>query len=158
MTDAKTWLTPDAHRKLVDELEQLTTFGRREAEQRIADAREHGDIRENAEYDAAKDEQGLMEARIRQVKYILENCEIGEIEDSGRIEVGTVATVVDDDGDELDFFIAPSENKVRGMLLASPDSPLGTALLGAVPGDTVTYEAPGGTFTYTVRAVRLYED
>lgn len=158
MTHAKTWLTPDAHRKLVEELEQLTTVGRREAEQRIAAAREHGDIRENAEYDAAKDEQGLMEARIRQVRYILENCEIGEIQDSGRIEVGTVATVVDDDGDELEFFIAPSENKVRGMLLASPDSPLGTALLGSAPGDTVTYEAPGGTFTYTVRAVRLYED
>ncbi len=99
-----------------------------------------------------------MEARIRQVKHTIENSEIREVADSGRIEVGTVATVVDDDGDEMEFFVAPAENKVAGMLLASPDSPLGAALLGATPGDSVTYEAPGGTFTYRVTGVRVYED
>ena len=157
MTETK-WLTPAAHQKLADELEQLTTVGREEVTRRIAEARDHGDLRENAEYDAAKNEQGLMEARIRQIRHILENSEVHEVVDSGQVTVGTVATVVDGDGDEMDFFVAPSENKVAGMLLASPTSPLGSALLGAKPGDEVSYEAPGGTFTYRVTGVRVYED
>jgi len=157
MTDKKTWLTPVAHQKLLDELERLTTTGRQEIEQRIAEARDHGDLRENAEYDTAKNDQGLMEARIRQIKHTIENAEIREVADSGRVEVGMVATVVDQDGDEMEFFVAPAENKIAGMLLASPDSPLGGALLGASPGDSVTYQAPGGTFTYEVTAVRVYE-
>jgi transcription elongation factor GreA len=153
----KTFLTPSARTKLQDELTALTTEGRERISDRIAEARAHGDLRENAEYDAAKNEQGLMEARIRQLKHILENSEVRQVEDSGRITVGTVATVIDDDGDELEFFVAPSENKVAGMLLASPDSPLGAALIGATPGDVVTYEAPGGTFSYEVKGVRVYE-
>jgi transcription elongation factor GreA len=155
--DSKTWLTPVAHRKLVEEYEQLTTEGRRTMEERIAEARSHGDLRENAEYDTAKNDQGMMEARIRQIKHILENSEVSEVADSGAVEIGTVASVIDDDGDQLDFLVAHAENKVAGMLLASPDSPLGGALLGARPGDAVTYQAPGGTFTYKVTAVRAYE-
>ena len=152
-----TWLTPAAHDKLRDELEYLTTDGRRAIEQRIAEARDHGDLRENAEYDTAKNDQGLMEARIRQIKHILENSEVREAEDSGKVEVGTIATVVDEDGDELDYFIAAAENKMPGMILASPTSPVGSALLGAAPGDEVSYEAPGGTFKMTLKAVRVYE-
>ena len=156
MSNAK-WLTPAAHQKLLDELAHLTTDGREEVVKRIAEARDHGDLRENAEYDTAKNDQGLMEARIRQITHILENSEVHEIEDSGTVTVGTVATVVDDDGDEMEFFVAPAENKVAGMLLASPDSPLGGALIGAKPGDEVSYEAPGGTFTYRITGVRVYE-
>ncbi len=152
-----TWLTPAAHQKLVEELEHLTTEGRRAIEQRISEARDHGDLRENAEYDTAKNDQGLMEARIRQLKHIIENSEVREAEDSGRVEVGTVATVTDEDGDEMDYFIASAENKVPGMILASPTSPVGSALLGAAPGESVSYEAPGGTFTLTVKSVRVYE-
>jgi len=155
--DAKTWLTPAAEQKLRGEYEQLTTDGRRTMEKRISDARDHGDLRENAEYDTAKNDQGMMEARIRQIRYILENSEVREVEDSGAVAVGTIATVIDEDGDEMEFFVAPAENKIPGILLASPDSPLGGALLGATPGDTVSYEAPGGTFSYDVKAVRVYE-
>jgi transcription elongation factor GreA len=156
--DAKTWLTPAAHQKLVDEYANLTTEGRRVIEERIAEARSHGDLRENAEYDTAKNDQGFMEARIREIKHILDNGEVREVANSGTVEVGTIATVVDDDGDELDFFVAPAENKVgMGILLASPESPLGAALLGAHPGDVVTYKAPGGTFTYKVVSIRAYE-
>ena len=61
------------------------------------------------------------------------------------------------DGDEMEFFVAPAENKVAGLLLASPDSPLGSALLGAAEGESVSYEAPGGTFAYTVTGIRVYE-
>ena len=157
INDEKTWLTPHAHQKLAGELERLSTVGRREIEDRIAEARDHGDLRENAEYDTAKNDQGLMEARIRQIKHVLENAEITEVTDTGRIEIGTIAAVVDVDGNEMEFFIAPAENKVPGILLASPDSPLGGALIGAAPGDAVTYDAPGGTFTYKVTGVRVYE-
>jgi transcription elongation factor GreA len=158
MTDQSTWLTPAAHDKLRAELEELSTVGRVEISARIAEAREHGDLRENAEYDAAKNEQGLMEARIRKLTHLLDNAEVREVENSGLVEVGTVVTVIDDDEDEFEFFVAPAENKVAGMVLASPQSPLGDALLGAAPGDEVTYEAPGGTFTYRIAAVRVYED
>ena len=105
--DEKTWLTPHAHQKLAGELDRLSTVGRREIEDRIAEARDHGDLRENAEYDTAKNDQGLMEARIRQIKQVLENAEITEVTDTGRIEIGTIAAVVDDDGNEMEFFIAP---------------------------------------------------
>lgn len=157
MSDDKTWLTPSAHQKLVEEYEHLTTTGRVEITQKIAEARDHGDLRENAEYHAAKDEQGMQEARIRQLKHILDTAEIREAEDDGTVGIGTVATVVDADGDEMEIFVANQENRVRGLVLASPESPMGSALLGAKPGDSVTYEAPGGTFTVEVTGVRVYE-
>lgn len=158
MTDPdKTWLTPAAHKKLQEELEELTTEGRRIIQERIAEARSHGDLRENAEYDTAKNDQGLMEARIRKLTHILENAEVREASTDGAVAIGTIATVIDDDGDEMEFFVAPAENKVPGIILASPDSPLGAALLGRHPGEEVTYKAPGGTFTYKVTAVRVYE-
>lgn len=157
MTDQTIWLTPEAFDKLQTEFDYLTTEGRREASERIAIARAHGDLRENAEYDGAKNDQGLMEARIRQLKHLLDNAEVREVENSGRVEVGTIVTVIDEDEDEYEFFVAPSENKVPGILLASPQSPLGQALLGASPGDEVSYQAPGGTFTYRIAAVRVYD-
>ncbi len=155
MSDSEgTWLTPAALEKLQEELDYLTTTGREEVVARIAEARDHGDLKENSEYDTAKNDQGLMEARIRQLKHIIDNARIIEADDSGAVAIGSVAVVVDEDGDEMEFFVAPAENKLPGMLLASPDSPLGGALLGAKPGDDVTYEAPGGTFTYRIKDVR----
>ncbi|MDJ0791733.1 MAG: transcription elongation factor GreA [Acidimicrobiia bacterium] len=150
-----TWLTPAALEKLRDERDYLTTTGREEVVARIAEAREHGDLKENSEYDTAKNDQGLMEARIRQLNHLIDNAKIIDADDSAGVTIGTVATVVDDTGEEMEFFVAPAENKLPGMLLASPDSPLGAALMGAHPGDQVSYEAPGGTFTYTVKAVGL---
>ena len=158
MTEVEgTLLTPAALQKLEDELAHLTTTGRDEIIERIAEARSHGDLKENSEYDTAKNDQGLMEARIRQLKHIIDHAQELEIRDSSVVTIGSVATVIDDDGDEMEFFIAASENKIPGLLLASPDSPLGAALLGAGPGDDVDYEAPGGTFTYHVKAIRPYE-
>ncbi len=158
MADQTTFLTPAALKKLQDELEELTTDGRREIEERIAEARSHGDLRENADYDAAKNDQGLMEARIRKLEHLINTAEVREVADTGKVEIGTVVTVIDSDGDEMEYFVAPQENKVAGMLLASPTSPLGAALLGASEGDEVDYEAPAGTFTVKVVSVRPYED
>jgi transcription elongation factor GreA len=157
MSEEPTFLTPAAHQKVEEELEQLKTVGRREIEERIAEARSHGDLRENADYDAAKNDQGLMEARIRKLEYLLNTAEVREVTDTGRVEVGSVVTVVDSEGDELDYFVAPQENKVPGLLLASPTSPLGGALLGASIGDEVSYQAPAGTFFVTIKAVRPYD-
>ena len=152
-----TWLSPAAAQKLQEEYDRLTTVGRNEAADRIAEARSHGDIRENADYDAAKNEQGLMEARIRKLRHILDTAEIREVTDTDTVVVGCVVTARDEDGDEMEFFVAPQENKVRGLLLASPSSPLGAALMGASVGDKVGYEAPGGTFTYEIVGIRPYE-
>lgn len=157
MSEETTFLTPAAFKKMQEELEQLKTTGRNEIEDRIAEARSHGDLRENADYDAAKNEQGLMEARIRKIEHLLRTAEVREVEDSGLVEIGSVVTVVDDDGDEMEFFVAPQENKLPGVLLASPDSPLGGAMIGAAIGDTVEYDAPAGKLTVTIKSVRPYE-
>lgn len=157
MNDQPTFLTQAAHKKLENELEQLKTDGRREVEERIAEARSHGDLRENADYDAAKNDQGLMEARIRKIEHLINTAEVREVKDTGRVEVGCVVTVIDSDGYETEYFVAPQENKAAGLLLASPTSPLGAALLGASVGAEVAYEAPAGTFTVKVSAVRPYQ-
>lgn len=151
-----TFLTPEAHAKLQAELEELRTEGRAHIEARIQEAREHGDIRENADYDAAKNDQGLMEARIRQIENLLAHAVVSEVADTGEVVVGSLVSVLDTDGDETEYFVAPPENRQPGYLLASPSGPLGRALLGARPGDEVSYEAPGGTFTVTVRSIRPF--
>ena len=158
MTDEQTtFLTPAALEKLRAELEHLKTEGREEIEDRIAEARSHGDLRENADYDAAKNDQGLMEARIRKLEHLINTSEVREVQDTGKVEVGSVVVIIDSDGDEMEYFVAPQENKVAGLFLASPASPLGSALLGAAAGDEVSYEAPAGKLTVTVKSVRPYD-
>lgn len=156
MTDQTTWLTPEAFEKLTSELEQLTTDGRAEIEARIAEARSHGDLRENADYDAAKNDQGLMEARIRQIEGLLQTAEVRQATDDGTVQIGSLVTVVDSDGDEMQYLVATYENKVAGLLLASPDGPLGAALMGARIGDTVAYQAPAGEFTVEIKEIEVY--
>lgn len=158
MTDETTWLTPEAYEKLSQELEKLKTEGRTEIEARIAEARSHGDLRENADYDAAKNDQGMMEARIRQIETLLRRAEVRQAADDGTVQIGSVVTVVDDDGDEMKYFVATNENKVTGLLTATPDGPLGSALMGAKVGDVVSYQAPAGTFSVEVKAVEPYRE
>lgn len=158
MTDDTTWLTPEAFEKLTAELDELKTEGRAEIEGRIAEARSHGDLRENADYDAAKNDQGLMEARIRQIEALLNTAEVREATDDGTVQIGSVVTVIDDDGDEMDYFVATHENKVAGLLLASPDGPLGSALMGSKVGDKVSYQAPGGDFSVEIKGIEPYRE
>jgi len=155
--DQAVWLTPAAHRKLVDELEELTGIGRMTISERIAEARSHGDISENGDYDAAKNEQGLMEARIRKIQHILDTAEVREAEVSDEVTVGSVARVRRSDGGEMEVFVATQENKIPGYILASPSSPMGAALLGAKVGSKVSFDAPGGKFELTVLGVRPFE-
>lgn len=156
MSGNSTWLTPDAYQKAQAEYDHLTTDGRTRIAARLAEARSHGDLRENADYDAAKTEQGLMEARIRKLRHLLDNAVVEETPDDGTVREGAIVTLQDADGDSRDYFLASPENQAEGCRQVSPSGPLGQALLGAKEGDEVSYQAPGGTFTYRVTGVRPY--
>ena len=153
-------LTKDAHQRLLAELEDLRTRGRDEMAERLERAREHGDIRENAEYDAAKDAQGLMEARIREIERMLRDPDIVEgamaAEEAGAGILISVRPLEEDAEDDERFLLAASkEERHEGARTVSLSSPLGQALLGKRIGETVTYEAPGGTFTYEVTGLEV---
>ena len=132
MSTSPNWLTADAYQKLQQEYDSLTTEGRHWIIARLAEARAHGDIRENADYDAAKTEQGLMEARIRNLRHLLENSVVGVAEngaeDDDRVRIGSIVTLRDKYGDEDKYLVAIPENKIPGFLLASPSAPLGVGL------------------------------
>ena len=146
-------LTKDAHERLARELEELKSEGRTRMAERLQHARELGDISENAEYDAAKNEQGLMEARIRDLERMLKDPDIVEgPEDMDQAAPGLLVTlraVEEDDPEDETYLLAVSkEERADGVRTVSVDSPLGQAIAGKRVGERVSYEAPGGTFTY----------
>jgi transcription elongation factor GreA len=155
-------LTIDAYRRLKGELEDLKAEGRDHIAERLKHARELGDIRENAEYDAAKNEQGLMEARIRQIERMLRDPEIVEAPtDAEAVGPGMLVTVLpldDDDPEEETYLLADSaeERASGGERTITTTSPLGSALQGATKDDEVVYEAPGGNFRYRIVEFRPY--
>ncbi|MGL4743489.1 MAG: transcription elongation factor GreA [Dermatophilaceae bacterium] len=143
-TNQASYLTQAAHDRLRAELEELSGPGRTEIAKRIEAAREEGDLRENGGYHAAKEEQGKMEARIRQLTQLLETAVIGETPaDDGVVEPGMVVTV-DMFGDEETFLLGSREISDSTMQVFSEKSPIGAAVNGATVGDTVAYEAPNG--------------
>ncbi|HZI45873.1 MAG TPA: transcription elongation factor GreA [Ilumatobacter sp.] len=137
-----------AYERLQAEYEDLTTRGRIEVAAKIERAREEGDLSENAGYHAAKDEQGHMEGRIRQLEHLLEDAVITDHQ--------CVYTVLYD-GDSPEqaerYMVGHLEEQVEGAVLVSPSSPLGTALEGASEGQEVTYQAPNGALKVTVLKV-----
>ncbi|MFM8944404.1 MAG: transcription elongation factor GreA [Actinomycetota bacterium] len=150
-------LTLDAYRRLKEEVEDLKGRGRIDIAEKLRIAREHGDLRENADYDAAKNEQGLMEARIRHIEGMLRDPEIverGAVSD----EVGpgmlvTLRPLDDDDPEDEVYLLALSgEERAPGVRTVTTNSPLGSTIVGRKVGDEITYEAPGGAFRYRVVA------
>lgn len=141
----QTWLTQDAHDRLKSELDHLTGFGRKDIAARIEAAREEGDLKENGGYHAAKDEQGKMEARIRDLEELLKHVVIGEApEAQGIVEIGTVITA-ELFGDEERFLLGSRELADGSDLdVYSAESPLGSAILGLKVGDAASYRAPNG--------------
>ncbi|MGH9090943.1 MAG: transcription elongation factor GreA [Acidimicrobiales bacterium] len=142
-------LTRETHDRLQAELEDLTTRGRVEIAQAIEAARALGDLSENGDYHAAKDSQGKMESRIRQLQALLKTAQV--VEDGGggdgTVDHGTVVTLRyegDDEDDTQAFFVGSIEERRGDMAVVSPSAPLGRALIGRVAGDTVEYQAPGG--------------
>jgi transcription elongation factor GreA len=142
---SKTWLTQEAADRLAAELAHLETTGRSEIVKKIEAARAEGDLKENGGYHAAREEQGKMEARIRQLKHMLENAEIGT---PPSIEEGIVApgmkVTVEIMGDEMQFLLGSREIASGDMDVYSEKSPLGAAVMGAKIGDQKTYTAPNG--------------
>jgi len=142
------WLTQDAYDKLTAELEDLKGPVRQEIIARISAARDEGDLKENGGYHAAREEQGKLEGRIRQLEDMLRRAEVGETPaDDGVVEPGMKVTykfVGDDDDEAETFLLGAREIEPEGLTVYSPQSPLGSAIIGAKVGDTVSYEAPTG--------------
>jgi transcription elongation factor GreA len=149
VTEDATHLTRATYERLQAELEDLTTRGRVEIARAIEAARALGDLSENGDYHAAKDTQGKMEARIRQLQATLKHAVV--VEQAGAAAGGTVAAgavvAIRYEGDEdvERFFVGSIEERHDELNVVSPGSPLGQALLGKGAGDVVEYEAPGGT-------------
>lgn len=156
MAEKKNILTSAGAKKLEDELKELKEVRRSEIAQKIKEARAQGDLSENAEYDAAKEEQGEIEARIEEIELTLKNSEI--VEESGdisRVFIGAVVTVYDEEEEEEYDLSLVGSNEVNSLEnRISSESPLGSALLGAQVGDRVSFTAPAGTFYYKVLGIR----
>ena len=156
MEEKKNILTYQGLRKYEDELHDLKVVKRQEVAQKIKEAREQGDLSENAEYDAAKDEQRDIEARIEELEKILKNAEV-VVEDEvdvDKINVGCTVKVYDEEfEEELEFKIVGSSeaNSLQGKI--SNESPVGKALIGRSIGDTVEVETQAGVISYKVLAI-----
>ncbi len=142
------WLTQTASDKLQAELTELKGPIREEIVQRISEARDEGDLKENGGYHSAREEQGKNEARIRQLEDMLRRAEVGETPpNDGVVEPGMVVTYrfVGDAEDEVEtFLLGAREIEPEGLTVYSPQSPLGSAIHGHTKGETVVYEAPNG--------------
>ena len=154
--DKKNILTYEGLKKLEDEWENLKVVRRKEVSQKIKEAREQGDLSENAEYDAAKDEQRDIEARIEELEKILKNAEVvvEEEADLDKVSIGCSVKILDCEfEEELEYKIVGSTeaNSLKGKI--SNESPVGKALLGKQVGDTVTVETPAGEFSYKVLSI-----
>lgn len=153
MTAKRTILTYTGLRALEVELEELKVVRRKEVAQKIKEAREQGDLSENAEYDAAKDEQRDIEARIEEIEKILKNADVVDEEevDLDKISVGCTVLLYDEEfEEEVEYKIVGSTeaNSLAGKI--SNESPLGKALLGKAVGDAIAVEAQAGTMEYKV--------
>ena len=153
----KNLLTYAGLKKLEEELHDLKVVRRKEVAQKIKEAREQGDLSENAEYDAAKDEQRDIEARIEEIEKILKNAEV-VVEDEvdlGTISVGCKVKVHDMEyNEDMEFKLVGSTeaNSLQGKI--SNESPVGKALIGAKMGDIVNVEMPSGVMQYKVLDIK----
>ena len=157
MEEKKRLLTYAGLKKLEDELHDLKVNRRKEVAGKIKEAREQGDLSENAEYDAAKDEQRDIEARIEEIEKILKNAEV-VVEDEvdvGKINVGCTVKVYDEEfEEEMDYKIVGSSeaNSLQGKI--SNESPVGKALIGRSVGDQVSVETQAGMIVYKVLEIQ----
>lgn len=157
MEEKKNILTYEGLRKYETELRELKEVKRQEIAQKIKEAREQGDLSENAEYDAAKDEQRDVEARIEELEKILKNAEV-VVEDEvdlDKINIGCMVTILDlEYAEELTYKIVGSAeaNSLKGRI--SNESPVGKALIGKKIGDVIAVETQAGTLEYKVLEIQ----
>ena len=157
MEEKKNILTYEGLKKYEDELHELKVVKRKEVAQKIKEAREQGDLSENAEYDAAKDEQRDIEARIEELEKILKNAEVvvEEEVDLDRISIGCKVDILDVEYNETFTYkiVGSTEaNSLKGKI--SNESPVGRALIGAQKGDTVSVDTQAGQLQYKVLEIQ----
>lgn len=144
------YLTSEGFLKLEEELNEAKTVKRPQIIKDLKEARAQGDLSENAEYSAARDAQGKLEARIKEIEYTLEHATIIENNNDGKVKVGSVVTILYDDDEEEEYSIVgtneadPFENKI------SNESPIAVAVMGRKEGDAVLVESPNGSFTVKI--------
>jgi transcription elongation factor GreA len=139
------WLTQARFDELTAELEHLRGPGRAGLVQRVSDARDEGDLKENAGYHAAREELGKLDGRIAQLADMLEKAQVGEAPTDGTVGPGMKITYRFAGDDEEETFLLGAREMATGDIdVFSPQSPLGAAVMGAAIGDTVSYEAPNG--------------
>lgn len=155
MADRATLLTAEGKRKLEEELDHLKRVKRPQVAERIRQAKEEGDLRENAEYDDAKMEQGFVEGRIRELETMLKHVQlIDHRNGSSVVSVGCTVTVCEEDEETEEVFTVVGSAEAdpsRGRI--SNESPLGRALLGRKPGDVVQVQTPGGRLNFRIVAI-----
>jgi transcription elongation factor GreA len=156
--ETETKLTQATYDRLQAELEDLTTRGRVEIAAAIESARALGDLSENGDYHAAKDFQGKMESRVRQLQALLKTAQVVDDSDTGDGSVTTGSTVTlryegDAEDDTQQFFVGSIEERQGDLPVLSPSAPLGQVLMGRSAGDTVEYKAPGGVLKVQIVAV-----
>ena len=160
MNTASTWLTQESFDRLSAELVDRSGPLRSEITKKIELAREEGDLKENGGYHAAREEQGKNEARIRQLKQMLENAQIGTPpSNTGTIAIGHVVTVEFSDGDSERFWLVSREEAVHATMdVYSPDSPLGNAVMGKKQGDKSSFALPNGKeISILIKNVEIYQ-
>lgn len=139
------------------ELKELTSDGRAAMSERLQRAREFGDIRENADYDAARDEQAMMEARIRHLQHLIKNAVVQTSPTTTDVAgPGIIVSILEDGEADVEEYLLAStaEEKVAGVRTITLSSPLGSALLGKKVGESAEVAAPGGKFSVEVKALR----
>jgi len=147
-------LSQTAFDRLSAELEEMTTVGRVEIARKIQSARELGDLKENGDYHAAKEEQGKMEGRIRHLTAMVENAVIIEGGATDEVQHGSIVTIAYEGDDDTERYLIGSIEERHGDVdVISPGSPMGKALMGAAVGSVVDFEAPGGVLK--VRVVEI---
>lgn len=147
------YLTEDGVRKLQEELAELTGKGRKEIAKALKDAKELGDLSENAGWDDAKERQVFIEGRIAEIDSILKQAKIIKKTTGGIVDIGSTVHVELEDGKQ-EFRIVGSTEADPSKGLISNESPIGQALIGCKPGDEVEIEVPAGTITYKIVKVK----
>ena len=152
----KNILTREGLQKIEDELQELKVVRRKDVAEKLKEARAQGDLSENAEYDAAKDEQRDIEARIEELEQILKNAEVVDAEEVGgdKISIGSKVTILDvEEKEKLEYKIVGSSeaDSLHGKI--SNESPVGKALIGATVGTTVKVETQMGVLKYKVVSI-----
>ena len=144
--------TPEGYQKLVDELSYLSTTRREEIKKDIAEARSFGDLSENAEYDAARNEQAKVEARIKELEELIRNAKVIDEDtvDTTVVSIGSTVKIKKADGDVVAYSIVGSNEADPENFRISDQSPIGKALIGARAGNKVTVNVPSGVVTFEV--------